>query len=378
MKSLFLNPVIVFISVWGLVVFSDFIGFHFFDNDFYRLKIETYTLISFMAFLWIFGYFLSTCISKQIYMIKNPFDNRLARNHSFVLNVFVFFMMIYLLIKAFDHYLIVGVDFLYPVGIMKYRIFLTMDGGQSNFPFLSLLNYFFFFFPAMIVTLYFSEQKINFFSVFFSCCFFVAYLYLSTARSSVFFSLLIAFFVFIHYRFKIRYFLYLACILFLVFGVLGSLVGKPGFDKLFFYFLSPIHAFDLIYSKTVEFDPGFLSFRFLQPLLVKLEIIDVSLQYIPNILTPKPTNVFTVFGVYYLDYGIFGLCIFLFIFSFLTGVFYNMYRYRNSSRSILIISLSYTLIVLGVFYDYYTSTFVVYSAFFYFLFLFPAFKVKFD
>ena len=370
-KSFFLNPVVLFPLVWGGVFFADYIYGLFRPDFFFDFSSQFYFLFSLVVLFWFLGFASSKLIPVSVYRLNNFFDclcsssyTRLGFLYVSVMSLSTFFMLL-------DRYLHVGQNFYLPDGVMQYRIILTIDGGRSYFPWLSLFNFFYFFFPCFFVFWYFSDQKIVKILAIFGFLNFLAFVYFSTARSAIFFPLLTTFFVYIHYRFKVRYFLFVFFMLFLLFGLMGSVVGKSGFEKFFIYLISPAHAFDIIYQGIVEFSPGFLSFRIFHPILHWAGLIDGSLLYIDNILTPYPTNVFTFLGVFYLDFGVYGMLFMVYLFSFASSVLFLASKYRRSPRAVFMSSLSCVLICLGVFYDYYTSTFFVVFSVFYVVFFLP-------
>ncbi|MGI0116913.1 O-antigen polymerase [Zooshikella sp. RANM57] len=371
MRYFLLNPLWLFLFFWSGILLVDFFYVDYTDS-FYSLGLETYTSIFICFICWWTGYLLGKLVPKQLFFIKVG----VFKSINSVVNWFLFFMILYIVFMMIDHYLIVGGDFYTSLGLSLYRLYLTEEGGSVNFPLLSLLNYFFFFCPTLLVALIFFENKVANYKKILLIIFYILFVYFSTARSSFFVSMLIAFFFLLHIKFEIRYIIIMFLSLFLFFGLIGELVGKPGFDKFWFYLLSPLHAFDLICREREIIDIGLLSWRFLHFILVKLEVIDHALTKIPYILTPKPTNVFTVFGVYYLDYGFLGLCVSMVTISFFSSVFYFSALYRNTLRSNLFSSLSLSLIVLSVFYDYYTSSAFVYLFFVYVFFFFPSGKCK--
>lgn len=370
-KDYLLNPLTIFMAVWVFVFGLDGV-FKYLDPEYFYPFSEEMILFFVMVFsVWALGFFCVSLVPKGVFLLRNPFAFPFLNSYRRLSFCYVLLMLFSLVLISYERFLQVGPLFYLPDGVMQYRIILTVEGGKALFPWVSLFNFFFFFYPAFVVSWFFSSEKISFRTVAAGMAAFLLFVYLSTARSAVFFPVLIAFFTALHYRFRVRYFLYLLFILFLFFGVIGALVGKAGFDKIFFYILSPIHAFDLIYTGSSDYQPGFLSFRIFHSLLQSLGIIEASLVSLENIYTPKPTNVFTVFGVYYLDYGLSGMLLFMFFFSLFSSCFYYFARIRRSPRSVIASSLSYVLICLGVFYDYYTSTFFVFFALIYTLIFFP-------
>ncbi|WPO98864.1 O-antigen polymerase [Pseudomonas sp. HR96] len=370
-KYLILNPVCVFVGTWLVVLLFDRIYGLALGEPFYPFSMSLLYLAVAVLLCWTAGFVCASFIPAPYFRVRNPFNLRKLASFYQTSRIFLACMLFALVVIGADHFLWVGPGFLLPDGVMQYRIILTMEGGSPKFPWVSLFNFFFFFYPAFIASWAFSTERFRWPLFIAGLVCFCMFVYLSTARSAIFFPLLLTFFVILQYKFRIRYFAYLFLLLFTLFGAIGALVGKAGFDKIFFYILSPIHAFDLIFSGAIHYAPGFLSFRIFHPILERLDIVQASLVALDNINTPMPTNVFTVFGVYFLDYGLWGLLCFMFFFSFLSALVYYLALYRHSPRTNVFCAMSYVLIVLGVFYDYYTSTFFIFFAFFYIQLFFP-------
>jgi oligosaccharide repeat unit polymerase len=141
------------------------------------------------------------------------------------------------------------------------------------------------------------------------------------------------------------------------------LLGKyNNFFDFFKYLLEPSHALDsLINGENLEkFEDLFLTFRPLHSFIEKLGMITKKAQLLPYIVnnyTQFPVNVYTMFGVYIIDYGIYGSFIIIFIIGFWSGIIEKMsFIFRENKMMKIIYSLNLTCLTLGCFYDYYFSS----------------------
>jgi oligosaccharide repeat unit polymerase len=76
-------------------------------------------------------------------------------------------------------------------------------------------------------------------------------------------------------------------------------------------------------------------------------------------MTPLPTNVYTIFGVYYVDYGIFGLFFSFFLIGCFSAILEKSYRITKSNSQRVYVALNMSILTLSVFYDYYTTSGVI-------------------
>lgn len=357
-----LHPVLIFVLVWSAVLISDQAMQLLRPGYFYSLSVSTVIYIFAASFFWVAGYLFASAIPLALLRSISKYRFGIPDSYRQSVLLFIFSMMVLVFFTSIERYIFFGSDFFTPESIMNYRIRLTVEGGEAMFKLVSILNFFYFLFPALTVCWFFSGEKVSKWILILGYLVFFYYLYLSTSRSAFFYPVIAAFFAIMLFRFRVQYVAILVVLLVLSFGVLGALVGKAGFEKIIFYALSPIHAFDRILNGEINYDPGFLSFRFLHPLLVKIGLIERPLVELANILTPKPTNVFTIFGVFYLDFGLYGSLLMLACISFVVNCFYRVFMFFGGGYALIILVIFYTNICLGVFYDYFTSTFFVYAA----------------
>jgi oligosaccharide repeat unit polymerase len=174
-----------------------------------------------------------------------------------------------------------------------------------------------------------------------------------------------------------------AAVGFVVFVVLGVLTYKlattsagplgvlgQGMVSLRQYFLGPLPAFSIAVANGSPLEMGVNTLRTVRAILAALgSDVHVSSLVLPFVLVPYPTNLYTVYMPYYLDFGIYVLPVVQLLFGVLHGLLYA--RYRSSSSRIgyaLLFGLSLYALVFqwgGDFYFSLLSTwmqFVIYAS----------------
>lgn len=330
---------------------------------FYNFSGLYYLYLAIALSIFTFCYLITRNIFiPELHKIKLKLPLDLKRKY-FSYSIFAGMFLIIL-----DHILISGPAFFTSSAITEYRFYLTELGGSSKVPFLSLFNFFFFSAGPFIFTYNETLTKKEKFLYVFAIVF---YVFLSSARSSLFFFLLLMFFYCFGYK-KITFKTLLIMILVMIiailgFSVIGELVGKStkgNGDIIFFiYWVGGAHALDIILNNIDRMDYSLISFHPFHGLLSSMGVIKDNSQIIlPYFFTPLPTNVYSIFGVYVLDYGIAGSFFFISIFGFISGVIEKfLARHPDSSYLRLMYALNCTILVLGVFHDYYTSSGITYT-----------------
>jgi oligosaccharide repeat unit polymerase len=108
-------------------------------------------------------------------------------------------------------------------------------------------------------------------------------------------------------------------------GVLGQ-----GMVSLRRYFLGPLPAFSITVANGSPLEMGVNTLRTIRAILAALGLdVHVSSLVLPFVLVPYPTNLYTVYMPYYLDFGIYALPVAQFLFGVLHGLLYA--RYKSSS-----------------------------------------------
>lgn len=361
-----INPLFLFPLVWlSLIILSSIVtSTGLLDFDYFSLKFYFFLLL--FVFSWLLGGGLAVFIfTKNILQRIFPKTLGLSFNQSIRLVCFIFIFSAvfkFLEIQAVTGNFSIGVS-----NIELYRLLVTEEGVPLSYNFVNIFNVILFCSPVISYICWKKGDKKK------AVLFFLAFLffsYLSSARSFVFLSILVLIFYLNINGKGIKNAFLLFGLIFISFGVIGEIVGKPGFSPFFIYLIAPAHAFDIILNNEV-LNYELLSFRPIHGLLFDIGLISSKFHLLDYLETPYPVNVYTVFGVYYNDFGIFGTCVAVFFFSFVSSFFYKLALYVNEVRYQLIASFYMSYIILGVFYDYYTSSFFALAAPFILLFLMP-------
>lgn len=277
-------------------------------------------------------------------------------SHKTFLAMFWLFFQLGLL----DRYLMIGPTFFLPETVMQYRITMTMESGQNVIKGLSLGNFFLFMMPAYIIAYPNRFNRISLPLVILAVLF---YIYLSSARSTLFISALSAFYFWvlpkkINVNIVIRIVL-LVAILIYGFELLGQVVGKSTSELGFIvYAAAPLHAFDALLVGEGTLDDHFLSFYPIHSILMHFFSF-LPATSLPNIFTPLPTNVYTMFGVYYADYGMSGLFLAMILIGVISGALQKLYISTGNGLLRLWAAINMTILTLSIFYDYYTTSGVI-------------------
>lgn len=276
--------------------------------------------------------------------------------------VFQAMFWLFFLLGLLDRFLMFGPSFFLPDTVMQYRISMTMEDGENIIKGLSLGNFFLFMMPSYLIAY---RNKFNAFNVVLIIVAVLFNIYLSSARSVLFVSALSAFYFWIlpqriNFSAIIRIGVVVS-ILFFGFELIGIVVGKSNSELGFVvYAAAPLHAFDAILGGQSTLDGYLLSFSPIHSILANFInfIPPISL---PNVFTPLPTNVYTMFGVYYVDYGVFGLFVMMFLIGLLSGALQKVCVPGQGLFRVWS-AINMTVLTLSVFYDYYTTSGVIWMS----------------
>lgn len=279
-------------------------------------------------------------------------------HRTFLLMFWLFFVL-----GLLDRFLMLGPTFFLPDTVMQYRIAMTMEDGENVIKGLSLGNFFLFMMPAYIIANRDRFHAMTFALVLFAVLFNI---YLSSARSMLFVSALSAFYFWvlpkkINVNIAVRISL-LVLILFYGFELIGQVVGKSTSELGFVaYAAAPLHAFDALLGGEGTLDGYFLSFSPIHSILANFFKFTPPTS-LPNVLTPLPTNVYTMFGVYYTDYGIVGLFLAMTVIGLLSGTLQNLYLKTGEGVLRAWAAINMTILTLSIFYDYYSTSGVIWMS----------------
>lgn len=332
---------------------------------FYAFSATFYQIIGTCFFLFCAGYVFTRFLVPASWWhgFASPFvaPSRLAAPRH---KIFVFLFVFFSLLGFLDRFLMFGPGFFLPETVMQYRIFLTQEGGSGIIKGLSLGNFFIFLMPTYLVAF---PHRFTHGRRILVILLFLADIYLSSARSSLFLSALIAFYFWAFSKTLTASFLFKVCLLvgLLVggFTLIGEIVGKAT-DELgiLVYATAPLHAFDELLAMPELLDEYFLSFFPVQGLLGSIFGFAASNE-LPNIMTPLPTNVYSMYGVFFSDFGLPGLFIALLCAGFFSGLVEGIYNTVGLVSFRVFAALNLAILSLSVFYDYYTTSGVVWMTF---------------
>jgi len=143
-----------------------------------------------------------------------------------------------------------------------------------------------------------------------------------------------------------------AIVLFIVFAIPAVLLGKGGsignslsdnlrgtLNSLMVYLLGGVVAFgNVVKTPGLYAGSGMTTFKFFLTLLNRIGIGHYDLShFIPMVTyTPSPTNVYTIYFSYFLDYGYLGICIMLVLIGFFSSIVFIDAYVKGSKISIFL------------------------------------------
>ncbi len=150
------------------------------------------------------------------------------------------------------------------------------------------------------------------------------------------------------------------------------------FARLFYiYFLSPVPAMDAVVSGIKNLNTGYfgtMTLGFMYRVLNKIGAMNIIPSTLLNsemwIEVPYMTNVYTMPGGFYIDFGIFGMIICGIIYGSIFGKIYSGTRYKNSLKSKLFYGLYLYCIVFQFFGDWFLGFFSVTIQYLFWIFIF--------
>jgi oligosaccharide repeat unit polymerase len=358
-----LNPAILFPSIWILVVaLSPVVGLGFegYSEKFYYYIAASLAVFSMSSVL---GGGLSKIFPlNRFIMFRQRFSFRPN------INIYIAVMLAAILVRICDHAIMLGSDWWTPANIVLYRYMVFEQNVAINFAWVSLFN--FFFFTAMPAI---KLMPANIYQKIIVCLLILVFVYLSSARASIFVIVLVFyFFDWMKSGFKIYLTLISVGFLIFIYTAIAIMTEKVG-DQfgMLSYALAPSHAFDQILNEVgSEKNIELYTFPFFHNIIYLMGwISEMPSRNLGFYATPIPTNVYTVFGPYVLDFGVIGSFIFLAGIGLVCGLIYKLSQSKENYL-IFMSSMVSALLLLSVFHDYFTSAgFVWISAvlgFFYF------------
>jgi len=281
-------------------------------------------------------------------------------------------MVVSLLIQAYDMLLLLGSGWWTPANVVLFRFLVYEEHQSVNFPWVSALNFFFFTaIPLLLCHPSKRWQRVAIFSLM------TGFVYLSSARASIFTIALIAyFFDWQLHGFRYRLSLSIAAVLLGSYYVIGAMAGKDTSEIETFavanYAIGPSHVLDQILSNVRHDQLGAVYiFPFLHNTLHAAGLIPEQIPNLAYYFTPHAMNVYTIFGPYVLDYGIYGSLVCIVGIGLVSGLIFWASRILKDRYLFFMQSVVLTLLCLSIFHDLFTSAGYVWASAFLGFFFFP-------
>jgi len=352
-NKIVLSPVLFFILFWSVIISVggiDRFEFYPFSDTFYLYMLAVFCVFSISAYL-------GGVSSNSFYANKTVETLKFTFKHKNHLQIYLFFMSLGIAVMCWQHYKVVGIFFWTPAEINHFRYLVTEGGVSVSGGVLSFFNFFFYTMIPLLATVN-KRDRSKYKKIFILLL--LVYIYLSSARASMFVIALIGFFYYtiLNKQAGLGKLVLLFLLLIFAFVLLGTLTGKGHFDSIWRYAFGPIHALDrIIVNGAPAGSPDLYLFRPLHSLFFKLDLLSPSSsRLLPYVSTPYTINVYTVFGPYIMDFGIYGSLVCVSFWAFVSGFIIKLGKKLVSPFTSLLAALCLTLIILGVFYDYYLSS----------------------
>lgn len=371
MKQPYLNPAVVCPLLWASVVAAALLS----GLDFYPLSESFLVYVPAAVLAFSVAALLGETAARRLKIAGVAYARitrlRVPASPQGLIRLHVACMVFSLVFQCLDHRLIAGGSWWRPDGLIIYRLAVSEFGVPVNYRFTAVLNYFFFALGPLL-WIYWRELS----TVMRTGCLVClgVFVYLSTSRASFFTIVLLSVLFILHFRPRVQLAGLVALLLFFSFQLIGALVGKAGSDAFWIYLYAPTFALDQIIQGVRTDVPGALyTFYPLQPFLTRLGFIAArqsnNLSYYE---TPYRTNVYTMFGTFILDFGITGSILWMLVLGWVSGIIRGLQRRLPHVPYLAFLSsLSITILLLGVFHDYYSTAGYVWFSLFFATLLFP-------
>jgi oligosaccharide repeat unit polymerase len=370
------NPFQIYFLTWSLVFFGYRLSFNSYVNiDLYFLGLIF--VVHFFAFMLMVGSFF---LRKNLVIVSRGQDVEIVRlNYVFCAQ----FAVIVAIPFAYSRATIMSGDDIFSViGYIRLRSSMT-DEGQS----FGLIGYFstLAFVVCSTSAFLLASGRLTWFRFLISFATAIFYVYIGTGRTIALLFLILLFVPMILFgfiRFKgILLFSMVAVLLFLLIAMMtakglsvdgGLLENIESFSgNVRAYTIAPFLAISQLFEKNIPIDYGLNSFRIVFSILYALGLSDsLPVALIRDyVYVPDPTNVYTVYEVYFRDFGVLGFFLpplFLLLHYFL----YSKAEFAGG-RWIFYYAASVYPLVMQFFQDQYFSLLStwVQVAFWYWLFL---------
>lgn len=342
LRDLF-HPALLCIIIWGTILFLYFNV----DHGLYKISNETVYIV----ILWVVFYsFFSILFSKVSFYVSPKYNFEIPKTN--VLDKLYFpviisnILLILFIIKEFGLSptsirrgllgdLPLVINLLFYVNTFTYSYIAGVFLCKNN---ISKLKKIFLLF-LLILTSFIKMNKTSFFTLFFLIILILKY----------------------NNKLKLKNIIFLLCSLIVLVFSLVAIRGDANTlsdfsiaKYLYIYILSPLTAFDFVVQSKIPVinNVGGYTFVFFNRLL---SVVGLNLNtsiWGPWVNVPLPTNVFTVFAPYYIDFGIIGIIIFASIQGMFWGCIYNFQK-----RNLLIFKIFYSVYIYSIFLQFFSDYF---------------------
>lgn len=349
-----LTPGGIFALVWISVILLSSVVQYFAPGFFYDYSLSFYLYVTCIIALWVVLSGATYSVGRKIAW-QLPRFGLLSRQFSKLLLIIL--PILFIAVSVLEIHNSTGSFLPNPANIERHRYLITEMAQSPRYSWVAVMNGAMFLLPISAY-LYFNEDRL--FSAFQVLCF-IVFVYMSGARASFFMAMTVFAFFYLQRHFSLKFVLAIAVLLVLSFGVLGAVVGKGSLSSYLVYLLGPAHAFSVILTSDAELTSNMISFRVAQPVLSTLGVGGNVDHILPYVQTPSPVNVYTVFGVYFSDFGWIGSYLILSIFAAVSGLICGLAKGSGWIPMQIWASISLAQICLGIFHDYYASGTIVFA-----------------
>ncbi|MDV3253788.1 oligosaccharide repeat unit polymerase [Devosia sp. BK] len=349
-----LTPGAIFALVWISVIVLSSVVQYFLPGFFYDYTLSFYIYVVGIIALWVI-------LSGATYSVGRKIAWQLPRfgfmSGHIARILLVIIPIVFIGVSILEIHNSTGSFLPLPANIERHRYLITEMAQSPRYAWVAIMNGAMFLLPISAF-IYFKDDRI--FSAI-QILFFIVFVYMSGARASFFMAMTVFAFFYLQRHFSLKFVLTMAILLVFSFGVLGAVVGKGSLNSYLVYLLGPAHAFSAVLNGDAELTSNMISFRVAQPVLSVLGIGGNIDHILPYVQTPSPVNVYTVFGVYFSDFGWIGSYLILSVFAALSGLICGLAKGSNWIPMQIWAAVCFSQICLGIFHDYYSSGTIVFA-----------------
>lgn len=349
-----LTPGAIFPLVWISVIVLSWVVQYFLPGFFYDYSLSFYLYVTCIIALWVI-------FSSATYSAGRKIAWRLPRfallNRQSSKLLLLFLPILFIGVSVLEIHNSTGSFLVSPGNIERHRYLITEMAQSPRYAWVATMNGAMFLLPISAL-IYFKEDRI--YSAI-QILFFIIFVYMSGARASFFLAMTVFAFFYLQRHFSLKFVFTMAVLLVFSFGVLGAVVGKGSLNSYLIYLLGPAHAFSALLTGDAELTSNRISFRVAQPILSILGVGGNVDHILPYVQTPSPVNVYTVFGVYFSDFGWIGSYLILSMFAAASGLICGLAKGSNWIPMQIWASVCFAQVCLGIFHDYYASGSIVFA-----------------